>query len=307
MFVQLLQQLLKFVRSYKLMHWLCIFLFCGFSTYANYFLGLKKWMYTLTDLEEYLAYFGLFAFHQLAGFLLYSFFCKDFSFWRKSGFWALLLSGILIFAFRVSYDGHYEWIASLSPIDKAWIYQSIFRYAFQMAYIFLPILIIWIIMDKGNQPLYGFSTKLHQTKLYWGLLILMVPLIIFASTQPDFLNFYPRASKLNQANVSVPLQLVFEFFYGIDFIAIELFFRGFLVIAFMRYVGIHAVLPMACFYLSIHFGKPIGETISSFFGGSILGVIAYHSKSIYGGVMAHVGIAWMMELGGFIGNYFRQH
>jgi hypothetical protein len=59
---------------------------------------------------------------------------------------------------------------------------------------------------------------------------------------------------------------------------------------------------MATMYVFIHFGKPLGETISSFFGGIILGVIAYETKSIIGGIIIHVGIAWLMELGGFLGN-----
>jgi hypothetical protein len=44
------------------------------------------------------------------------------------------------------------------------------------------------------------------------------------------------------------------------------------------------------------------ECISSFFGGLILGVIAYRTRSIVGGLVVHLGIAWMMEIGGFMGN-----
>ncbi len=35
-------------------------------------------------------------------------------------------------------------------------------------------------------------------------------------------------------------------------------------------------------YVALHYGKPAGETISSFFGGYILGVLAYQSKNIWG-------------------------
>jgi hypothetical protein len=55
---------------------------------------------------------------------------------------------------------------------------------------------------------------------------------------------------------------------------------------------------MAIFYCTIHFGKPLGECISSFFGGIILGVVSYHTRTIFGGFMVHVGIAWLMELAG---------
>lgn len=99
--------------------------------------------------------------------------------------------------------------------------------------------------------------------------------------------------------------LLFEISYGIDFITIELFFRGFLVLAFIRYVGQDAILPMAVFYCSIHFGKPLAECISSFMGGLILGIIVYHTQSITGGLVVHLGIAWLMEIGGYLGNVVR--
>ncbi len=52
---------------------------------------------------------------------------------------------------------------------------------------------------------------------------------------------------------------------------------------------------MAATYVFLHFGKPMGEAISSGFGGYILGIIALYSGNIWGGVFVHVGIAWLME------------
>ena len=74
------------------------------------------------------------------------------------------------------------------------------------------------------------------------------------------------------------------------------------VIGFIKWVGKDAILPMACFYCTIHFGKPMGECISSYFGGLLLGIVACNTRSIYGGLMVHLGIAWLMEIGGYIGN-----
>jgi membrane protease YdiL (CAAX protease family) len=85
-------------------------------------------------------------------------------------------------------------------------------------------------------------------------------------------------------------------FYGFDFVFIEFFFRGFLLLAFYRHFGWSCLMPMACFYVSIHFGKPLGETISSFFGGSILGILAIRTGSIAGGIIVHLGVAWLMEI-----------
>jgi membrane protease YdiL (CAAX protease family) len=81
--------------------------------------------------------------------------------------------------------------------------------------------------------------------------------------------------------------------------AVEIFFRGFLVLAVGRFLGKDAILPMAATYAALHFGKPLGETISSIFGGYILGVVCFRSATIYGGIFLHAGIALMMELYAF--------
>jgi membrane protease YdiL (CAAX protease family) len=53
---------------------------------------------------------------------------------------------------------------------------------------------------------------------------------------------------------------------------------------------------MAATYAVLHFGKPMGETISSFFGGYILGVLALYTRNIWGGVFIHVLLAFGMEV-----------
>ncbi|HEY6504160.1 MAG TPA: CPBP family glutamic-type intramembrane protease [Chitinophagaceae bacterium] len=166
--------------------------------------------------------------------------------------------------------------------------------------------IAWRIFD-ADQPFYGIKTKGMNWKPYSLMLLIMVPLVAIASTQPDFLAVYPKLKLVTDVGNINDLywwqKLLFELSYGSDFITIELFFRGFLILAFVKWAGKDAILPMACFYCTIHFGKPLGECISSYFGGMILGIIVYNTRSILGGLMVHLGIAWLMELGGYIGNY----
>ena len=165
--------------------------------------------------------------------------------------------------------------------------------------------ITWRLFNK-EQPFYGTSTNGFRARPYLLMLLIMLPLIAAASTQPDFLAMYPKLkniSSLIQDNEGWK-KLLYELSYGSDFVGIELFFRGFLILAFAKWVGKDAILPMALFYCTIHFGKPLGECISSFFGGLILGVVTYHTRTIWGGLLVHLGIAWLMELGGYIGNQF---
>ncbi len=75
----------------------------------------------------------------------------------------------------------------------------------------------------------------------------------------------------------------YEFFYGMDFFNLELLFRGFLVIGLSQVLGKDAIIPMVTTYCFLHFGKPVGEQISSIVGGYILGVIAFYTRGIWGG------------------------
>jgi hypothetical protein len=168
--------------------------------------------------------------------------------------------------------------------------------------------IIWKIY-YSKESFFGLTVKYFNWKPYLIMLLIMVPLIAAASTQPDFLSMYPKLKDVDTALYGVKYKwfyhLLHELSYGSDFISVELFFRGFLILAFVKVVGKDAILPMACFYCTIHFGKPLGECISSYFGGLILGIVVYNTRSIIGGLIVHLGIAWLMELGGYIGNSLR--
>ena len=45
----------------------------------------------------------------------------------------------------------------------------------------------------------------------------------------------------------------------------------------------------------------MAEAISSFWGGLLLGIIAFNTGSIWGGLIVHLGIAWLMEAVGWLG------
>jgi hypothetical protein len=170
----------------------------------------------------------------------------------------------------------------------------------------LLLILFWLWKKRGNEnSFWGFTTKEFKPGPYFLLLMCMVPLIAFASTQHDFLLVYPKVKNIafigNHTDHPWLWKLIYEISYGLDFISIEFFFRGFLIIGFLQFAGIDAILPMAAFYCTVHFGKPLGECISSYFGGLVLGVIASRTKTIVGGLMVHLGIAYLMEIGGYLG------
>lgn len=301
---EIINNLKKFIGMHSMAHWLSIVMFCIVTLCVNFTLDVEHGFRKLDERSEFLGFFLMYLLHSAYAYLVYSYFKKDFSIWKKPGFLFLFITASAIFAFRAVANGHYELINQYSSPEFSDINQAVYNDLFRLSYLMVPVTIIWYLMDR-QQPVYGFSLKKHHTKIYIILLLLMVPLIIGASFLSDFLDYYPRVGKLDRYAGTAKDKWLFELFYGMDFISIEYFFRGFMVMAFARYVGIYAVLPMAVFYMSIHFGKPLGEAISSFFGGTILGVISFHTGSIFGGIMVHVGIAWLMELGAYIGNWIR--
>lgn len=217
-------------------------------------------------------------------------------------FWLLLLIAPALFALKVSIANPLA-----NKIDGVWgnYLTLVTTLPFKLLVVLIPLIVLYRILP-AQPSFWGMTVKNIRWRSYCLMLVLMAPLIIFASTQADFLNAYPR---LKQVAFIAPhtgnllwYQLLYEISYGIDFVTIELFFRGFLVFAFVRYAGPSAILPMAVFYCSIHFGKPLFECISSFFGGLLLGIITHRTQSIAGGLIVHLGIAWMMEIGGYAGN-----
>lgn len=274
-------------------------LFIALAIFINYSTGLEKQLQALPELPQYLYWFLIFlcafSFPYLLQLLL-----NNKNLFGHSSFVCLLIIAPALFAWKMSANIHFLFTANEAE-NNYW--NLVIYWPFKLIVVYLALYITWKIFDP-TQPLYGLSTKGFDLKPYLVMLVIMVPLVALASTQTDFLIIYPKLKNINflkGANKGWH-QLLYELSYGSDFITIEFFFRGFLVLAFSKWVGKDAILPMALFYCTIHFGKPLGECISSFFGGLILGVVTYHTRTIYGGLIVHLGIAWMMELGGYLGS-----
>lgn len=292
--------------------WLLLFCACfaGIFITLNYKYGIEtKWLYNLNGrLGKFLGFYAVYGIAFFIPFLVLV--CTQHK--KVMGqplFWLLLLLAPAIFALKVSFSGLIQWIAGTGSTTWSRYYAIIINLPSRLILVLIPLLLFYW-LEKSQPSFWGVTTKNFNWHPYALMLLIMVPLIMFASTQSDFLHMYPKLKQVafidNLAKHSWGYKLLYELSYGMDFLTIELFFRGFLVFAFVRYVGIDAVLPMAVFYCSIHFGKPLFECISSFFGGLLLGIIAYRTQSIMGGIMVHLGIAWMMEIGGYIGNLYKK-
>jgi len=219
-------------------------------------------------------------------------------------FWLMLMLAPLLFSFRMALPS----FDYLSPVSGHNLFWNHVLYWPILAILMLVMLVLTWLLFGRPRPFFGLRTSQETWKIYGWMLVFMLPMIAWASTQADFLAYYPKLNSverfLSKESSTWLHRVVYEMAYGTDFFSVELFFRGFLVLAFIRWAGEDAILPMACFYCTIHFGKPMAECISSFFGGLLLGAVSYHTRSIYGGLTVHLGIAWMMEIGGYIGRVY---
>jgi hypothetical protein len=273
-------------------------LFISILVFINYYHNLNKHIELLNSWEQFFSWYLVFLSAFIFPYLLVRIFKKN-TILFKPRLLVLLAAAPAIFAWKMAYEPKFSFTSN-TIINDYW--SNVAYWPFKLLIMLLALLIIWRMFDR-DQPFYGMQSKNFNSKPYWIMLLIMVPLIAAAATQPDFLLVYPKFQKvyfLAQPQSNGWYQLLYELSYGSDFISIELFFRGFLILAFARWAGKDAILPMALFYCTIHFGKPLGECISSFFGGIILGVITFHTQSIWGGLMVHLGIAWMMELAGYL-------
>ena len=227
---------------------------------------------------------------------------RDLSYVRQPRFWLLSLAGLAILGLDGGFYYHRPASEALfAPETRAWGAQVLVN--LNSVFILLPCALLYQWHPDRTAGFWGLTTRHVELRPYVGLLLVMVPLIGWASFQPDFLRTYPSYERNNVAAIwglpEVLPALGFELAYGWDFVATELVFRGLLVIGLAYVMGRRAVLPMVVTYAFLHFGKPLGETIGSVFGGYILGVIALRTRNIWGGVAIHLGVAWLMEAAAF--------
>lgn len=233
---------------------------------------------------------------------------------RKGEFWAKALVFLGILGIAAGFSYHHDFVRMSQDLGAG--FHAGERYFLgkigsntKRLFLYIPVLIVMRqVYDKHTHGLYGLSAKGFDYKPYVVMMLIMFPLIMAASFLPDFLRQYPSFKVWRNPGLfgweDWQLLLVYELSYAMAFFFVELIFRGALTIGMERVLKADAVLPMVAVYCFLHFGKPLGETVSSIFGGYIIGVIALYSRSILGGCFIHIGIALTMDITAMIQHYF---
>jgi len=210
----------------------------------------------------------------------------------------LLLMCLIGFADAFSWSDALN-LQAFSSSEQSYIFKALWRMRNVM--FVLPVLIVLrLTVDRDVKGLYGICSGNHHVKAYLHLYVVILPILAVVSFTPDFLSYYPMYKPWNFENLfHRPVWLntvIFETIYISDFFMVEMIFRGALVIGMASILGRKAVLPMIAVYVTLHFGKPVMETISALFGGYFLGALAFQTRHIWGGVIIHMGIALIIEL-----------
>ncbi len=245
--------------------------------------------------------------------LILSLFGKVENWWSQSAFWWRVLLGFVILGFDRGFFFIQYLQPHVGPLSFRYVSLILF-WASSLISSVLPILLVHHFLETRELPrhYYGLAIRRFDPRPYLLLLGMAAIFLGIGSFMAEIQNYYPRFDKAGiewflKENPNWTYQaavVVYELGYGSDFISVELFFRGFLILSMVRILGPYAVLPMIGTYAFLHFGKPLGETISSMFGGYILGIISMNSRNVWGGVMIHLGVAWLMEILGYLQGRF---
>ena len=157
-----------------------------------------------------------------------------------------------------------------------------------------PLAVITIILRESPRD-WGFRLggQWEHLRPYVWFLVAMVPILFLASSLGSFQAKYPLYSLAVEGGWHF---WGYQIFYGLQFLGLEAFFRGFLVFGLYPRLGIYAVPVMVIPYTMIHFGKPAPETFAAVIAGFILGYLALKSRSFLWGWMLHWGVAITMDL-----------
>lgn len=164
------------------------------------------------------------------------------------------------------------------------------------AYVVPPVLVTRFVLQR---PLRSLGLRVRGIGAHWrwyaGLLAVAVPFVVGASFAPSFQDKYPFYD-LAPAEGLWPNLWTWWALYGAQFVALEFFFRGFLVHGLAPRLGFVAVPVMVVPYTMIHYGKPMPEALAAVVGGVVLGTLSWRTRSIWWGAALHVAIAATMDL-----------
>ena len=165
-----------------------------------------------------------------------------------------------------------------------------------ITYTVLPLVAIKLLFREKLLD-YGLGIRgvIADWPVYVAFACIMAPLVFLFSAEQRFQDHYPFYHIRSRDEVG-PVFYRWEVIYAIQFMALEFFFRGFIVHGVKHRFGPYAVFVMVIPYCMIHFQKPWPETCGSILAGVGLGVVSLVTRSVWPGAALHIMVAWGMDI-----------
>lgn len=173
---------------------------------------------------------------------------------------------------------------------------SYWAFAKLLGYGLLPLLHLKLLGERPSE--YGLRSTARPHALPWRrtyllLFALILPAVALSSTTRGFQDTYPF---YRQTGRSLFDCLAWEVQYLSTFVAVEFFFRGYLLFGLRQKLGSLSIFVCTLPYCLIHVLKPPSEALGSIFAGLLLGTLALRTGSVWCGVLLHVSVALSMDL-----------
>ena len=164
-----------------------------------------------------------------------------------------------------------------------------------VSYLIVPLIVVRCIGMKPIDIGWKFRGTSSHWKYYAILLVIAVPFVVVASTTTEFQESYPLFEEFRGQEGAWSDLRIWWIFYVLQFVAVETFFRGFLVLGLAKRFGQASIFIATIPYLMIHFSKPPVEALAAIIGGIVMGYLAYRTKSVWWGIALHVSVAALMD------------
>ncbi|MDR3492926.1 MAG: CPBP family intramembrane metalloprotease [Gammaproteobacteria bacterium] len=141
----------------------------------------------------------------------------------------------------------------------------------------------YILQEKlKNLGLAFPEKKLKALLLTLAALLILIPLIVLLTKQPEFQSYYslkqPKLIEFAFINIAL-----FPFYYFSE----EFFFRGFLFLGLWNKIRWHSFWVTDLIFAYAHLGKPGFEILLSMFASVVFNILTLNTKSIYPAMITH--------------------
>lgn len=165
-----------------------------------------------------------------------------------------------------------------------------------LCFFVLPALVVKVVL---RERLGDYGCKLSGLTNFWwaylGMFLCMLPALLYMSTTTEFQATYPFYHP-HGGEPLWPRFFIWQLFYASQFVALEFFFRGYMIHGLKQPLGPYCILAMTIPYCMLHYGKPLPETLGSIGAGVILGFMSLKTRSIWLGAALHIAVAVTMDL-----------